>query len=186
MSYVDELLDAYRRFVSLPWQEHLAPAQRVWMAVYPPEYERRVRLHIPDFGVATQEANHPWNLVDITTSFERWMADHPYRDEYFESPELLATALPAFFDRLVADTRGQLENVEDPRSVVGLLGAGSLFGLGDAVRVSALLNAVNDAIAGRLLVFFPGEHDGNSYRLLDARDGWNYLATPITPLRSNR
>jgi len=36
-------------------------------------------------------------------------------------------------------------------------------------------------IAGRLLVFFPGEHEGNSYRLLDARDGWNYLAIPITP-----
>ena len=48
------------------------------------------------------------------------------------------------------------------------------------MKVSALLNAVNDAIAGRLLVFFPGEHEGNSYRLLDARDGWNYLATPIT------
>ena len=61
------------------------------------------------------------------------------------------------------------------------LGAGTLFGLGDAVKVSALLNAVNDAVAGRLLVFFPGEHEGNSYRLLDARDGWNYLAIPITP-----
>jgi hypothetical protein len=53
--------------------------------------------------------------------------------------------------------------------------------LGDAVKVSALLNDVNDAIAGRLLVFFPGEHEGNNYRLLDARDGWNYMATPITP-----
>jgi len=29
------------------------------------------------------------------------------------------------------------------------------------------------------LVFFPGERDGSNYRLLDARDGWNYLATPI-------
>ena len=70
--------------------------------------------------------------------------------------------------------------------MVGLLGAGTLFGLGDAVKVSALLNAVNDAIVGRLLVFFPGEHEGNSYRLLDASDGWNYLATPITPNRSGR
>ena len=67
-----------------------------------------------------------------------------------------------------------------------LLGAGTLFGLGDAVKVSALLNAVNDAIAGRLLVFFPGDHEGNSYRLLDARDGWNYLAIPITPNGSGR
>ena len=33
---------------------------------------------------------------------------------------------------------------------------------------------------GRLLVFFPGVYEQNNYRLLDARDGWNYLAFPIT------
>jgi len=74
LSYVDDLLDAYRKFVSLPWQQNLAPAQRVWMAVYPPEHERRVRLHLPDFEVATKEAHYTWALIDITTSFERWMA----------------------------------------------------------------------------------------------------------------
>src|SRR5680860_981485 len=109
------------------------------------------------------------------------MADHEYREEYFESPELMQTALPAFFDQLNSEVRRDVANHSDPEVVVGLLGAGTLFGLGDAVKVSALLNAVNDAIAGRLLVFFPGEHEGNSYRLLDARDGWNYLAIPITP-----
>jgi hypothetical protein len=181
LSYVDDLLVAYRKFVSLPWQPDLAPAQRVWMAVYPPEYERRIRLHLPDFAVATKEANHTWALIDVTTAFERWMADHEYRNEYFESPDLLEPALPAFFDHLVLEVRDGLGSYPVSDAVVGLLGAGTLFGLGDAVKVSALLNAVNDAVAGRLLVFFPGEHDGNSYRLLDARDGWNYLATPITP-----
>lgn len=186
MSYVDELLAAYRKFVAFPWQQNLAPAQRVWMAVYPPEHERRLRLHVPDFEVATKEANHSWVLIDITTTFEHWMAAHEYRDEYFASPELLETALPAFFDHLVMEVRGELEKHADADGVVALLGSGALFGLGDAVKVSALLNAVNDAIAGRLLVFFPGEHEGNSYRLLDARDGWNYLATPITADRSVR
>ena len=33
---------------------------------------------------------------------------------------------------------------------------------------------------GRLVVFFPGQFEQNNYRLLDARDGWNYLAVPIT------
>ena len=42
------------------------------------------------------------------------------------------------------------------------------------------MEAVTDCIGGRLLVFFPGEREGSNYRLLDARDGWNYLATPIT------
>ena len=35
-------------------------------------------------------------------------------------------------------------------------------------------------LGGRLLVFFPGSREGNVYKLLDAREGWNYLATPIT------
>ena len=114
------------------------------------------------------------------------MAAHDYREAYFEDPELLETGLPAFFDHVVADVRSQLAKNAASEGVVALLGAGTLFGLGDAVKVSALLNAVNDAIAGRLLVFFPGEHEGNSYRLLDARDGWNYLAIPITPNGSGR
>lgn len=186
MSYVDDLLVAYRSFVALPWQQNLAPAQRVWMAVYPPEHERRLRLHITEFEVATKEAHHSWALIDITTSFERWMAAHEYREEYFASPELLNTALPAFFKHLVGEVRGELAKHTEPEGVVGLLGAGTLFGLGDAVRVSALLNAANDAVAGRLLVLFPGEHEVNSYRLLDARDGWDYLAIAITPKGNGR
>jgi hypothetical protein len=186
VSYVDELLVAYRRFVSLPWQQNLAGPQRVWMAVYPPEHERRLRLHLPAFKEVTNERGHPWALIDITTSFETWMAAHDYRDAYFEDPGLLETAVPGFFDHLVDDMRSQLVSHAAPDGVVALLGAGTLFGLGDAVKVSALLNAVNDAIVGRLLVFFPGEHQGSSYRLLDARDGWNYLAIPITPNGSSQ
>ena len=180
MSYVDGLLAAYRKFVALPWQPNLAPPQRVWMAVYPPEQERRLRLYLPAFKTATIEEHHPWSLIDLTTSFETWMASHEYRDAYFEDPDLLESALPAFFSYLADEVRAALAAHAEPNGVVALLGAGTLFGLGDAVKVSALLNAVNDAIAGRLLVFFPGEHEGNSYRLLDARDGWNYLAIPIT------
>ena len=52
-----------------------------------------------------------------------------------------------------------------------------LFGL---LRASHLLKLVERDIRGRLVVFFPGHKDNNNYRLLDARDGWNYLAVPIT------
>jgi hypothetical protein len=186
MSYVDDLLAAYRKFAGLPWQRNLAPPQRVWMAIYPPTDERRLRLHLQAFEVATKEAGHSWSLVDITTSFERWMASHEYRDSYFEAPDLLETALPAFFEHLVSEVREELGERADPNGVVGLLGVGTLFGLGDAVKVSALLNAVSDTVAGRLLVFFPGEHEGSNYRLLDARDGWNYLAVPIKPNERGR
>ena len=63
-------------------------------------------------------------------------------------------------------------------SVVALVGVGSLFSL---YRVSRLLERVAPSIRGRLLVLFPGDRDGSNYRMLEAQDGWNYLATPIAP-----
>ena len=76
--------------------------------------------------------------------------------------------------------RYQIAASSTDRTIVGLVGAASLYGLGDHVKVSALIERVQEAVLGRLLVFFPGEVEGNSYRLLGARDGWNYLATLIT------
>ena len=43
------------------------------------------------------------------------MAGHEYRDAYFEDPELLETALPAFFDHLVDEVRAQLAAHSDAR-----------------------------------------------------------------------
>ena len=84
------------------------------MAIYPPDHERRLRLHVPDFEMATKEAGHNWALIDITTSFEQWMADHEYRVQYFESPDLLEPALPAFFDHLVSDVRERIGRHRSP------------------------------------------------------------------------
>ena len=94
MNHVDALIAGYARFVSLPWQQNLAPAQRVWMAVYPPEHERRIRLHITGFEVATKEAKHSWSLIDISSSFEDWMSTHEYREEYFEHPSYWCRPCP--------------------------------------------------------------------------------------------
>ena len=62
-------------------------------------------------------------------------------------------------------------------SVVAVLGLASLF---DFMRVSSLIDRVEDTVRGRLLVFFPGEYQRNIYRFMDARDGFNYMAVPIT------
>ena len=62
-------------------------------------------------------------------------------------------------------------------TLFAITGLASLFGF---MRASRLVEAVAPAVRGRLLVFFPGERDGANYRLMDARDGWNYLAIPIT------
>lgn len=180
MSRVDDLVANYERFVHLPWRSNLAPAQRVWMAVYSPEDERRLRLHLPEFGTASKKAGYEWALIDIDDAFERWMAAHEYRDAYFANPRLMQPELAGFFETLVNEVRSEVEAKSTATTIVGLVGAASLFGLGDQVRVSALIGRVQHQVQGRLLVFFPGEVDGNNYRLLGAKDGWNYLATPIT------
>jgi hypothetical protein len=180
VSRVDDLVSNYRRYVQLPWPSGLAPAQRVWMAVYAPDEERRLRLHLDEFATASRSAGYEWHLIDITTEFEKWMGGHEYRDAYFASPRLIQPELVGFFDVLVGRVRELLAASSDERTIVGLVGAGSLFGLGEHVRVSALIERVDDLIRGRLLVFFPGQVEGNNYRLLGAKDGWNYLATLIT------
>jgi hypothetical protein len=65
----------------------------------------------------------------------------------------------------------------DDDTVIAVQGVACLFGF---TRVSLVLKEVVKDIRGRLVVFFPGEYEDNNYRLLDARDGWNYLAVPIT------
>jgi hypothetical protein len=62
-------------------------------------------------------------------------------------------------------------------TVVAIYGIASLYAF---LKVSNLMNKVQSSVKGRLLVFFPGEYEKGVYRLLDARDGWNYLALPIT------
>jgi len=180
VSRVDDLITNYERFVQLPWPSNLAPAQRVWMAVYAPEEERRLLLHLPEFATASKKAGYQWELIDISEEFECWMASHEYRDAYFANPKLMQPELVGFFEQLVADVREEIAVKSTPRTIIGLVGAASLFGLGDHVKVSALVERVQDQNSGRLLVFFPGEVEGNNYRLLGARDGWNYLATLIS------
>ena len=69
----------------------------------------------------------------------------------------------------------------DADSVVAITGLASLF---DFMRVSSLIERVEDRVRGRMLVFFPGEYAGNVYRFMDARDGFNYMAVPITSTES--
>lgn len=180
MSRIDELIENYERFVNLPWQSNLAPAQRIWMAVYSPEFERRLRLHLPEFATASRKAGYEWSLIDITKEFEQWMGAHEYRESYFANPKLMQPELVGFFERLVADVRESIRSMTSDRTIIGIIGASSLYGLGDYVKVSALVEEIQDEVLGRLLVFFPGEVEGDSYRLMNARDGYNYHAVRIS------
>jgi len=181
-SGIEGLLKAYERHVRLPWAAGLSGAEKVWLAVYSPsgpngQNERRLRFVIDEFDIATTSAGHRWKLVDLTRVFDEWLGTHEYRDSYFAMPEALEPALDQFGEHLRTLVEAELTAPEvDDNTVVALLGVGALFGV---YRVSQLIENVSALVRGRLLVFFPGEKQGNNYRLLDARDGWNYLAVPI-------
>ena len=177
MSEIEDLLSRYERYVRLPWDHKLAGAQKVWFARYDPGQERRLRLRVGEFETATTDAGHMWRLIDITDSFAEWMTNHEYKDAYFEQPEDLELALVDFSDYAAERVRKELRHPSvDENTVVALLGLASLFGL---IRVAELIAKVDSEILGRLLAFFPGQRDGSNWRLLNARDGWNYHAVPI-------
>ena len=178
MRGIEGVLARYDEVVRMPWDRTVAGPQKVWFAVYDPAQERRLRLRVGEFAIATQRAGYGWSLIDLTTAFARWMAGHRYREAYFEDPADMQLALETFAHDLAAEVGARLSAPDaDEETVVAVMGLASLFGL---ARASALIEAVAPAIRGRLLVFFPGQYENAAYRLLGARDGWNYLAIPIT------
>lgn len=182
MNKINKLLHAYREHLAVPWQDGLAAIQRVIFAVYDKTDELRLRAAIGEFELATQQAAHDWLLMDVTNAFPEWMAAQEYRDAYFDCPEDLAGyqagELTEFIQALILELKQRIEAEASGNTVVALAGVGSLFGL---ARVSTLVEGIKENAAGRLLVFFPGEYhpENHAYRLLDARDGWNYLAVPL-------
>ena len=177
MGRIEDLADRYGRHIASPWQRTVAGAQRVVMLVYDKESERVLRARLRLFELETHKALHEWIEVDVTDAFAEWMAAQEYREAYFESPEDLQLKLDSEFSDFVAERIRVGLRRGGQNSAVAVLGVGSLFGF---ARVSQVLRDVEADIIGRLVVFFPGQYEDNNYRLLDARDGWNYLAVPVT------
>ena len=176
-SRIENLARAYERRIGAPWQRTLAGAQRVIFVVYDKEMERTLRARIGEFEQATRAAGHGWSLVDSTPWFAEWMARDEYREAYFEDPSLLELKLDSEFRAESGQKLAVALEEAGDNDVVALLGVASLYGF---LRVSDLIRSVEPAVRGRLVVFFPGSKSENNFRLLDARDGWNYLAQAIT------
>lgn len=179
MSRIQQLAKMYGQHIATAWQRTISGSQRVIMIVYDKELERDIMAHKSEFEIVTKQANHDWFEVDVASTFAEWMAAADYSEAYFESPDDLQLKLEAEFTPFVAARiRSVLERDDVTQSsVVAVSGVGALFGF---TRVSQVLKLVEPSIRGRLVVFFPGQYEENNYRLLDARDGWNYLAVPIT------
>ena len=181
MNAIDRLLNNYSRQVRLPWASSTSGKQRVWFAVYPPAEERRLRARLPQFETTTLEAQRGWLSVDLTDLLPTWIAAHEYRDAIFAEPEHFTVSSELEDLAVERVHRACSSNEANADCVVALTGLATLF---DFMRVSSLVERIEDSIRGRLLVFFPGEFAGNVYRFMDARDGFNYMAVPITATES--
>ena len=178
MTKVQQLVHNYQRFVHLPWPTNIAGSQRVWFAVYPPTEERNVRAQISEFEIATRDAHHKWSLIDLTNIPAIFISEHGYRESYFNEPETVSSIEDDLKDYIVSFLRTEFKSPDnDENTVVAIMGTGALFGF---THISSIISAIDTTIKGRLLVFFPGVYEKNQYRFMDARDGFNYMAIPIT------
>jgi hypothetical protein len=168
MGRIERLADTYSQHIRLPWPQTAAGAERVVMLVYPKELECLLQVRKDLFAIATKDAGHEWFEVDVANSFAEWMAQ-----------EDLNAKLESDFTVFVTQRiRSVLKMPEVGKTAaIAVLGIGTLFGF---AHVSQILKMLEPDIHGRLVVFFPGTCAQNNYQLLDARDGWNYLAVPIT------
>lgn len=177
MHSFDDILRAYQRHVRLPWQNDVPPAGRVWIVWYDKSMQRRFKARLTELEHATMAAGHGWRQVDLAPTFGRWIVAHELFEPLLTQPAEIRGLLPEYEEHLATTIRKELASCS-ANDVLALVGCAALFGL---ARISRLLDHVAAAVPGRLLVGFPGKHSGGVYRLLDARDGWNYHAVPIPP-----
>jgi Domain of unknown function (DUF1788) len=178
-SKLDQLLESFEKVVNEPWSAALSGQERIWFLVYDPADQRKVDLRLGDFETATMKAGKKWKGISMKLCFPAWMAQHEYRDDYFKNPSYIVDQLEAeFIPFAIKFLKDELQKTEqDQDTLIAIKDVSSLFGF---VRLSEILKSCDKDFKGRLLIFFPGEFEHNRYRLLDARDGWDYLARPIT------
>jgi hypothetical protein len=178
-SKIDQLLSAYETVISEPWSSSLSGQERIWFLVFDPAELRKVELRMEDFEMATRKAGKKWVSTSLKECFPSWMANHEYKEEYFADPDTLVDQLESDFKQYAINYLiNQIDAAAtDESTLIAVRDVSAIFGF---ARLSDVLNGCSNSFKGRMLIFFPGEYDKNHYRLLDARDGWSYLARPIT------
>ncbi|SCC81145.1 hypothetical protein [Saliniramus fredricksonii] len=179
ISKIDRLARVFGQHVAIGWPASSSGAQRVIMIVYDPADERLLRRKLDVFAHEAAAAGKSWKPLDLTSVFAEWIAAHRYREVYFEEPD----ELHAIGEERIAAAAAEIieaalrDDTHGPDAILGVMGVGSLYGF---ASVADVLSRVEHAIQGRLAVFFPGRVQDGRYRLLDARESWDYHAVSIT------
>jgi hypothetical protein len=180
MSRIDQLIESYRTHIEMPLRPGLAAPQRVWFAMYPASDERRLVNRIEEFEIITKQAGHLWVRIDLKGKFAEWInsIDPEEREDWFKNPDDVDLYAKTEWKQLLTEfCISEMARATIPgKTIFALTGLMELY---DYLHVSDVLEGLESSFSGYLLVFFPGEREGNIYRFLDARVGWNYLAVPI-------
>ena len=180
-SRIDSLLYNYDKVLNEPWSVTLSGQEKVWFLVYDPADQRKIDLRIGDFERYAKRAEKNWMEINLKSCFPQWMAAHDYKEEYFAQPEDIADQIESDFRNNVTDyIKEKINHADvDENTVIAVTHVSSIFGF---LMLHDILKRLTESIQikGRLLILFPGEFENNTYRLMDARDGWSYLARPIT------
>ena len=68
MSRVKRLIQSYSKYISVPWRDDAAAAQRVIFCVYNETEERWLRAKVDEFEIVTRQAGHEWAMFVIVLS----------------------------------------------------------------------------------------------------------------------
>jgi hypothetical protein len=128
-----------------------------------------------EFRLATEASGRGWRQYDVAPIFAEWIATQSWFERIAKRPSQLERVIPDFESELVQRLRSELSSCS-ANDLLAVMGVASLFGL---TRASSMIAQVASTVRGRMVVTFPGTHVNGIYRLLDARDGWNYHAIPI-------
>ena len=183
MARVDGLITNYKKHLEIPFRSERALSERVWFLVYPPEDERRIRSRTIEFEQATISAGHIWKRINLDGTFSKWMDvtfDLEERNACLADPLLVEEyANPGYRDfltSLIDQVISEIPASDAPNCIVAIDGLLELY---DFVHVSSVIEGIDTSFSGIIAVFFPGEREGNTYRFIGARTGWDYLAVPI-------
>ena len=107
------------------------------------------------------------------------MGKQKYAEAYFKEPEKLLH-MPSKFKDFIFDKFKEQTTCATKDSVIAIMGIGSMFGF---ITIKEFIEDLAAIVDSRIVVFFPGSYSSSpssNYRLLNAYDSWDYLATPIT------